>query len=455
MDITIIKNLIRRHILPFALAAVFLAALTVCDGTITSPNNHQEENENGDEDENEEGDEEGDENEDEDEGEEEPFSGTGIFAYTVNFPGGVSAATLTKAQMGITNNEGETASGWPRSILAAPDGSMELAAGSWKIEFDLDLRWGSSILRSNALRSETIMIEKDKTLNKTWTFDYRDFELLLAANAGSGSAYPVIQSRGFDYESPDQPNGSVAGHNFGPHILQQYDSTLQKNVFAFITHRDTDRNATGDWTRQRLEIKIDHRNGNYGRDYCGLASPDEGRSFIHRWKFKLPADFAVSTEFTHIHQIKNEGGDASQPVIALTARAVGSNQRMQLTYYAPESSTAVHLVTNSGNTLSDYLGQWVQCEESITYSSNAAQAAYSLKITRIADNKVLINYNSANDIITWRTGNTHGRPKFGLYRRIYTGDNPGNNQEPPEANIINGLKDETLLYADFEVVRLK
>jgi len=285
--------------------------------------------------------------------------------------------------------------------------------------------------------------------------------LKLTASAGSGSAYDLIRVNGFDYETPDQTVlGGTGGHvEFGPHILQQYDETLGKNVFAFVMHHAVDRNATGDWRRQRVEIKIDHRNNidNPGRDFCGLPGADESRSFIHRWKFKLPDDFVVSSSFTHLHQIKNEGGaDSAQPIVVLTARIANGVNRMQLAYYAPGTSSPTNWINDNNHLLADYLGQWVQCEETITYSSDTAIAAYSIKITRISDNRVLMNYTAApNSIITWREGQTHGRPKFGLYRTIFSGNNPGNFTEPASANLIPGLKDETILFADFEIVRLK
>jgi hypothetical protein len=396
-----------------------------------------------------------DDNGDPDEGG-DPEPGEGVFSWAVNFPGGVSAAKVTKAELRLTDSHGIAASGYePRSLstTGAPNGTVTLNAGSWRVDFNIEMQWGSSSQRSTTQRSETVNIVKDQTLSKTYTFEHKDFVLLLVADAGSGSAYPLIQSKGFDYESPEQTGG---GHeSFTPHIVQQYDTTLGKNVFAFITHREADRNATGDWTRQRVEIKVDHSNGKPGRDYCALGE-DEGRSFIYRWKFKLPADFAVSTEFTHIHQIKNEGGDAGQPVVALTARNAGGSNRMQLTYYAPGSNSPTYWVNDNSHLLAPYLGQWVQCEESVTYSSNKAQASYSLKITRIDNGQALMNYTAgANTIQTWRGGNTHGRPKFGLYRRIFTGNSPGNNTEPSGANAIGGLKDETVLYADFEIMRLK
>ena len=86
----------------------------------------------------------------------------------------------------------------------------------------------------------------------------------------------------------------------------------------------------------------------------------------------------------------------------------------------------------------------------------------------MSDNKVLLDYThsaagysalESNTVkwpfVTWRSGNTHGRPKFGLYRRINTGSNPGNFIEPDPSNAVSDLKDETILYADFEVVRIR
>ena len=380
---------------------------------------------------------------------------TGIFAYTINYPVESDTAALIKAQMSISDEQENAAADSPYNILAVKNGNITLNAGSYIVTLNLEIQWGNSALRSIAYRQEAIMITQYNTCEKAFDFAYNDFVLLLTASSESGSAYPIIQSRGFDYESPDQNNG---GHTeYGSHIVQYYDAGLDKNVFAFMLHRNDDRNATGDWTRQRVEIKIDHRSGSPGRDYCAIDA-DQSRSFIYRWKFKLPEDFAVSADFTHIHQIKNEGGDSSQPIIALTARAAGGNPndtRMQLSYYAPGSGSPVYWV-NTANSLPQYLGQWVQCEESITYSSDPVQAAYSLKITSIANSNIMMNYTAAaNAIQTWRSGNTHGRPKFGLYRRIFSGSNPGNYIEPLASNAINGLKDETVLFADFEVIRLK
>ena len=379
---------------------------------------------------------------------------TGSLQITINGIQGYDSLDY-KAVLFCTGHPSQTKS-W------GPDNQPEiflLMPGYWTIVIEAEKNNG--IVAKGGITGVLVKKGEFKVINVSLTLISDDGEdtgdphegmLKLYATAASGSAYSVVQSAGFDYESPDQING---GHANESHILQQYDDILEKNVFAFVMHHDVDRNATGDWTRQRVEIKIDHRANSPGRNFCGLGGADEGRSFIHRWKFKLPSDFAVSSEFTHIHQIKNEGGDASQPVVALTVRAINSSdERMQLTYYAPSSSSPVYWL-NTSNSLNAYLGQWVQCEERITYSSDPLTAAYSLKIIRIDDNQTLMDYTAPSGIYTWRTGNTYGRPKFGLYRRIFTGNNPGNNIEPNPANAVAGLKDETILYADFEVERQK
>ena len=301
---------------------------------------------------------------------------TGSLQITVNNIEGYNFSEY-KASLNSKNNLSKTES-WERKNQSE---IIFLLPGLWTVEIDakdennLTARGGLTdfMIKEGELKTITVSlkIDEEEPGDREEPGDEEDPGdgeepcdqpddnpmLTLSAASASGSAYSVIQNAGFDYESPSQTGG---GHQGEPHIIQQYDEALKKNVFAFITHHAVDRNATGDWTRQRVEIKIDHRKSP-GRDFCGLGGADEGRSFIHRWKFKLPSDFAVSNQFTHIHQIKNEGGDASQPVAALTARAnSSSDRRMQLTYYAPSSSSPVYWV-NAPNSLNDYLGQWVQC----------------------------------------------------------------------------------------------
>ena len=373
-----------------------------------------------------------------------PLSGAaGNFSYAVQFPAEVQSALLS-----IDNAHGVPVAGSPFNVKNQKNGMINLEPGSFLLR--LNLKYG--IAQASAGRAEAFHIYAGQTTGASYTFYCEDFPMYLYADTAQ-PAYSLLSSKGYGYETPDRT--AAGGHTGTPHITQRYDAILKKDVFAFETHYALDGNDTGDQTRQRVEIKIDDD------DYRGK----DGRAFTYRWKFKLPADFAPSTEFTHIHQIKNEGGDASAPVITLSPRLSGNTKRMQLIYRAPtynygtapESSPNRYLL-NAANSLNDFLGEWVQAEESVTYSGDPAIAAYSITVTRIRDNVTLLSYTHTPaqyaalepdtakwPFITWRAGNTYGRPKHGLYRLIW--------QDAGLTIPVQGLKDETILYADFELIR--
>jgi hypothetical protein len=67
---------------------------------------------------------------------------------------------------------------------------------------------------------------------------------------GSGSAYDLIDSKGFGNENPDCKHPS-----FGPHVTQAFDNTLGKYVFVFHSHADADDDRCTNEDRVRMEIK--------------------------------------------------------------------------------------------------------------------------------------------------------------------------------------------------------
>ena len=122
---------------------------------------------------------------------------------------------------------------------------------------------------------------------------------------GSGTAYDLIDSKGFGNENPDCKHPS-----FGPHVTQAFDNTLGKYVFVFHSHADADDDRCTNEDRVRMEIK------------GGSGSPadmqhTQGQTAYYRWKFKLDAGFIPSSRFTHIFQIKAIEGDAGAPLITL------------------------------------------------------------------------------------------------------------------------------------------
>jgi hypothetical protein len=228
---------------------------------------------------------------------------------------------------------------------------------------------------------------------------------------GPGNTYELLEGKGMGLELPD------CGHNVR-HIREIFDSTLDKNVFAFDIHAkiDDDR-CNGSTDRQRLEIKT-----NSGSEMQHTS----GQTAYYRWKFKIPTGFIPSGGFTHIHQIKaHAGGDEGSPLITITPRA-GSPEQMQLIYTAGSGGSGSGTKTQAP--LAPFKNTWVEAFE--TYKSSDS-GTYSIVIKRLSDGLTLLSWSSTN-IDMWRSGNDFNRGKWGIYRRL----------DPV-------LRDETVLFADW------
>lgn len=216
---------------------------------------------------------------------------------------------------------------------------------------------------------------------------------------GSGSAYDVIESKGFGNENPDCKHPS-----FGPHVTQAFDNTLGKYVFVFHSHADADDDRCTNEDRVRMEIK------------GGSGSPadmqhTQGQTAYYRWKFKLDAGFIPSSRFTHIFQIKAIEGDAGAPLITITPRA-GSPEKMQIIHSSGEGSGSLGTVKQVD--LAPFKGNWV--EAYVKYkSSDGSAGTFEITLTRVSDGAVLLSYsNSSLDM--WREGADYNRGKWGVYR---------------------------------------
>ncbi len=256
-----------------------------------------------------------------------------------------------------------------------------------------------------------------------------DKTIMTLSADGHTSTYDLIASKGYGIESPDDAHNPPFEH-----ITQQWDDLLQRYVFAFTLHLTPDNDRGTDSDRQRNEIKT------WDRSPATMYAT-RGEKHTYRWKFRLPAGFQPSTAFSHIHQLKPVGGDEI-PLITITARKKSPVDKLQLIYRAPapESGAASPNTYLAETDLSQFLGVWVEVEETAVY---APASHYSIKITRISDGRVLLEYTSPG-LILWRTGCTFVRPKYGLYRQTHNGATP-----------VTGLRDETLLFADFELTEFR
>jgi hypothetical protein len=216
---------------------------------------------------------------------------------------------------------------------------------------------------------------------------------------GSGTAYALIDSKGFGNENPDCKHPS-----FGPHVTQAFDNALNKYVFVFHSHAVNDDDRCTNEDRVRMEIK------------GGSGSPadmqhTQGQTAYYRWKFKLDAGFIPSSRFTHIFQIKAIDGDAGAPLITITPRA-GNPQKMQIIHSSGEGSGSLGTVKEAD--LAPFKGNWV--EAYVKYkSSDGSGGTIELTLRRVSDGAVLLTYTN-NSLDMWRTGASYNRGKWGVYR---------------------------------------
>jgi hypothetical protein len=251
---------------------------------------------------------------------------------------------------------------------------------------------------------------------------------------------------GFDYTENPNCTGRYGGDINGVHgsVGPNPEAFLNKYVFRFDIHIDPvidgDRCSSSTVDRQRNEMKSITNNSTWAKVQ---GNYDEWQ--ILEWKFKLPAGFQPTSNFTHIHQLKGQDGpNIGSPVITITPRAsgsTGSNKRIQIIHSVDGADTGKGTIVDN-IPLSDFEDQWVQVREEVHYSHDGY---YGIKITRISDGKVLIDFKDPH-IDMWRIGTSYIRSKFGIYRSLAGGKL---NQNPVGQSPL--LKNESLWLSDFRV----
>lgn len=204
---------------------------------------------------------------------------------------------------------------------------------------------------------------------------------------------------------------------FGRHIAEVYDSTLNEYVFEFYIHVTPDNDRCKYFDRQRVEIKT------YDQSPDSLLGI-EGEHVIYKWKFKLPEGFQPSSSFTHIHQIKAVGGDDGMPIFTLTPRK-GTPDVMELIH---NNTTKVRKID-----LALFIGRWVECTEVIYL--HPTNGSYSMTIKDLIDGDTILEY-SNDSLMTIRPDNDFIRPKWGIYRSL---------------NKAYQLRDEAVRFNDFSI----
>ena len=202
---------------------------------------------------------------------------------------------------------------------------------------------------------------------------------------------------------------------------------------------DGDRCSSSTVDRQRNEMKSITNNSTWAKVQ---GNWDEWQ--ILEWKFKLPIGLQPTANFFHIHQLKaQDGPNNGAPTITITPRASSSglNKRIQIIHSVDGRNTDKGTIVDNVP-LSEFEGEWVQVREEMHYSYDGY---YSVKITRISDGRVLIDFADPN-IDMWRIGSSYIRSKFGLYRSLAGGRL---DQDPVGQSPL--LKNESLWITAFRV----
>lgn len=243
-------------------------------------------------------------------------------------------------------------------------------------------------------------------------------QVILNAN-GEGNTYEDINAvLAPNHDVVEVPD--CAHSNFGRHIDEVFDVELNTYVFRFIAHKTPDNDRCKKFDRQRIEIKT------YGKSPENLKGT-KAETVEYKWKFKLPSNFRVSKNFTHLHQIKSVGSEySSRPIISLTARK-GTPDQLELRYAPTYEQSTIHSVE-----LDLLKGHWVEVTEIIHYSN---KGSYSIEIKKISNGSKVFEYSNDN-MDMWQDGSEFSRPKWGIYRSLKRKED---------------LQDEMVLFNSFSI----
>jgi hypothetical protein len=342
----------------------------------------------------------------------------------------------------IEATEGVTGCGIPSANFVKFDDLPE--ADTYIIEFTLDDVY--PLMDSAAwLKSGTMCVRK--ALQGPGCRGYLRTSAMEADPSLVGKKYSDIntymRSFGFDYTEHPNCTGGYGGHIDGVHGDVEVDGYFNTHVFRFDIHIDPvidgDRCSSGTVDRQRTEMKSITNNSTWAKVQ---GNWDEWQ--ILEWKFKLPVGLQPTANFFHIHQLKaQDGPNNGAPTITITPRATstGANKRIQIIHSVDGRNTDKGTIVDNVP-LSEFEGEWVQVREEMHYTYDGH---YAVKITRIGDGKVLVDYTDPN-IDMWRIGSSYIRSKFGLYRSLAGGrlDRDPVGQSPL-------LKNESIWIRDFKV----
>lgn len=251
-----------------------------------------------------------------------------------------------------------------------------------------------------------------------------------------------MRVRRFEYTEHPNIARNPQEHVDGVHGSVVWDEQLGKYVFEVYSHCnenviDGDRGSRKD--RMRNEMKSQTGNGRYHMN----GNWDEWQ--LIRWKLRIPKGYRPTSSFCHIFQYKAQEGNNGAPLITITLRGDndGTNRRVQLIHTGDVRESSVG-VFEDNHPLEEFEDEWVQVEMEAHFTRDGE---VNCRITRLSDGKVLMDAHRTG-LDMWRRGATNIRNKFGIYRSWGSRLDVEND---PSARPTNGLKDESIRLADFEI----
>jgi len=199
----------------------------------------------------------------------------------------------------------------------------------------------------------------------------------------------VLGSDALDVYADDQHKPAVR------HIHEDTDGEVGPH-FVVVIHRDVDLDHLKD-DRQRVEITI-HPMG------TERLKGHDGSTIVYTWRFKLASDLKTSSAFSIFFQLKSEGGNASAPIVALTAHG------NDLEIHQVGNDGASH--TLAGTAFAPLRGLWLDAYARATFSH---QGAFFMTVKKPDGTTVLKADAPKADM--WRDGD-FTKPKWGIYRSL-------------------------------------
>ncbi|CAH0530388.1 hypothetical protein [Vibrio hippocampi] len=269
----------------------------------------------------------------------------------------------------------------------------------------------------------------------------------LNANVSDGfDAYETIESV-YGTGSIEAPDLYDVNHPTESHIIEFSDIDSGFDYFKFYihTHEDIDRDKLENDDRQRNEIKV------YGNSDDKLKGT-LGKIFEYSWKFRVNGDFNLTSNFTHLFQlkaVKHSGSESwvndSQPILTFTANTKSGVDNLEIRhvhYNSDKSGTTNNALYNSTEDSSvdwnsDIEDQWLEAFVRVDYNEDGK---LHVTLTKLGEDTPIITVTEQN-LEMWRSGSDANsgnfvRPKWGIYRSI---------------SQIELLQDQDVDFADFVI----